>query len=381
MQTFFSWLQTEARRPDIPQPVLQSYEREFRSQLERLIQRTDDPVLREKFRGMLDCPVTDRQGRCHSFTGYILATLIRQGIFRRFDIEAVLQHVVSQMLMDRSLKSGNPRSTVFGGFDASRGYGPGENPLQARFLTTLQNTVRNVAAGRLPSLSNTPGRRAGTVSIGAGRSDDDLGTISADQIAARPSDDADLGELMSDLEILLAHRERAEGLPLTTFFHDMMSGLRNADQRRKYGDKTAGLARQAIVDTIRTYAEETGNHALLTMLKRFEEFDGTKPAEPRRKPEKVERPKLSPVVSDFVSIVALIEKLGRPIGTADLGKHRRKWLQYPPREPDSPHRNRLDETLARMTEAGVLVKRPTGRGGLMYSPGPEFERYRELAAA
>jgi hypothetical protein len=32
-------------------------------------------------------------------------------------------------------------------------------------------------------------------------------------------------------------------------------------------------------------------------------------------------------------------------------------------------------------EDGVLVKRPTGRGGFVYSPGPQFDRFRELAAA
>ena len=91
--------------------------------------------------------------------------------------------------------------------------------------------------------------------------------------------------------------------------------------------------------------------------------------------------KLPPRERDYASISTLIKQLGRPVGTADLGRYRRRWLDYPPRDEDSPHCNRLDATLEAMISDGVLVKTPTERGGYVYSPGAEFERYAERSAA
>jgi hypothetical protein len=221
------------------------------------------------------------------------------------------------------------------------------------------------------------------VSIAPGRQRDDelAGAVPADRIAARPSGHNELQSLLTDIRMLLQRKEPAYGLPLVALFNDMMSGMRSAEQRRRYGDRKAKAARQVIVQTIKSYAASSGNYALMNMLQRFDDFDATKPMPPRRKPQKSVRPKLPPKERDYASIASLIKKLDRPVSTADLGRYRRRWLDYQPRDLDSPYRNRLDATLAAMVEDGVLIRRPTGRGGYMYSPGAEFDRYRELVAA
>jgi hypothetical protein len=61
------------------------------------------------------------------------------------------------------------------------------------------------------------------------------------------------------------------------------------------------------------------------------------------------------------------------VGTADLGRYRRRWLEYPPRDPASGHRNRLEETLASMVRDGVLKAVQTRSGATVYERGPRFE--------
>lgn len=382
MQTFFEWIINEVRQPLVDPSILQGYEWEFRRQLNDLIQRTEDPELRQTFLQMLDCPITDSSGRCRDFSEYILATLLKNGIHHRYDVESALGYVMEKMLMDRSLTSGKERATLFGGFDTNRDFIHGTNPLLARFIEYLKNAVANIRAGRIPRLSKTGHRAPGTISIGVGRQPDDLtGVVSPDQIAARSSGHDELQALLKDICTLLQRKEAAYGLPLVTFFGDMMNGMRNAEQRRKYGETASKSIRQIIVQTIRDFAEDSGNFALLQMLKGFEDFNPAKRAEPKRTPQKTPKPILAPQVKDYASIVSLIEKLGRPVGTADLGRYRRRWLDYPPRDPDSHHRNRLDDTLEKMVDEYILVRKPTGRGGYEYFPGPQFDRYKEPVAA
>ena len=382
MQTFFQWIISEARQAEVNPSILKAYDFEFKQQLQDLIQRTDDPELQQQFSRMLDCPIRDSSGLCRDFSEYILAALIKNGIHHRYDIESAMSYVIEKMLMDRSLKTGQTRSTLFGSFDSERDYIPGTNPLQARFFMFLQNAVANIRAGRIPRLANTERRPQGTLSIGQGRQKDDIGgVVSPDQIAARSSSHDELDLLIKDIRSLLQRKEAAYGLPLADFFTDMMTGMRNAEQRKKYGETKSKSTRQVIVQTIKDYAESSGNFALLQMLQRFEDFNPTKPSERKRKSKKTPKPNLPPKQKDFASIIAVMEKLGRPVGTADLGKYRRRWLDYPPRDPDSPHRNRLDATLEAMVDDDVLVRSPTGRGGYIYSPGPQFEKYREPVAA
>jgi hypothetical protein len=76
-----------------------------------------------------------------------------------------------------------------------------------------------------------------------------------------------------------------------------------------------------IVDTIRGYAETTGNHHLLSLLRRFENFQSNKPMPTRAKPARVARPVLSDRERDYASIADVIARFDRPVGSADLGKY------------------------------------------------------------
>ena len=53
-----------------------------------------------------------------------------------------------------------------------------------------------------------------------------------------------------------------------------------------------------------------------------------------------------------------------------FGKVWRRWLERPPRDPSSPHPNRLVDVLARMVEDGVLAKQ-----GTRFVPGRNYARY------
>jgi hypothetical protein len=353
---------------------LQGYEHALKEELRRLIQRTQDPALRKQFVDMLDCPIVDSRGHCHTFTDYVLSALIRQGLHTRYDLEAVLGYIFEKLLMPHK-DTGEPRATVFGGFQERPDFIPGTNPLQARFLAFLGNAISNIRQNKVPRLSNVEPRPQGTVSIGLGRGQpgDPAGGISPEQIAARPSGEADLGEMVRDIEGLLRKQERAAGLPLVPIFRAMMGGMGSHDQRQKFGDRPTRAARPVIVQTIQDYARSTGNQALLNLLRRFEDFDATRPTPTTRRAAKPASPVLSDRERDYASIAQVVARFDRPVGTADLGRYRRRWLEYPPRDPSSGHRNRLEETLAAMVRDGVLKALQTRSGATVYERGPRFE--------
>jgi hypothetical protein len=121
MQTFLEWLQTEQRQK-VPQEILNGYEVGFRAALKQLLGKVKDPELRAKFQRMLECPIKDSQGRCQSFTDYILGVLVRRQIHRTTDVEDALNYVYETMMLDTKM-TGEPKSTVFGGFDFDRPLG------------------------------------------------------------------------------------------------------------------------------------------------------------------------------------------------------------------------------------------------------------------
>jgi hypothetical protein len=147
---FWTWI-TESRQQDIEPAVKTGYELAFQSELKRLIARTHDPSLRRKFQEMLDCPIRNSRGVCVSFTNYILGAMIKNGVYARYDMEAALSYVFEKMMMDKS-STGEPRLTVFGGFDEKRPDAMNGNPLQARFMKYLQFAVNNIARGKIPRL-------------------------------------------------------------------------------------------------------------------------------------------------------------------------------------------------------------------------------------
>ncbi len=373
MQTFWTWLLTEDRRDLVPPAVLRSYEQAFRQALEQVIQRTKDSTLRATFQKMLDCPITDRKGNCRPFTSYIVDALIKNGIHQQYDMEAALEYVLEKMMMPTT-DAGKQRPTVFADFDETRPFEPGDNPLQARFMSFLKFAINNIRKGKIPRLAKVEPRPASSLSIGLGGTQDDDPSqgISPEHLPAQSSTDADFGEIVADIVSNLRQREAAYGLPLVDVFQAMLSGQKSEALRKAYGDRAARTARQVILQTIEGYARQSENYALMRLVQRFQA------GEPNRATSPPPRPKLEPgKEKDFASIVSVIDRLGRPyIGSSELGKYRRRWLEYPPRDPSSDYRNRLEEVLALMVQDGVLKAAKTAKGAWIYSPGPNFDNYR-----
>jgi hypothetical protein len=177
---------------------------------------------------------------------------------------------------------------------------------------------------------------------------------------------------------LLRGKEPAYGLPLADLFRSIIAGNNTAQQRAQFGDQVTRLARPIILRIIRQYAESSGNHRLLALLDKFQDLPANQPT-PRAAP-RMPKPRLPAKERDYGSILAVLQRLGRPAGSADLGKYRRRWLEYPPRDPASGYPNRLQEVLAAMTEEGVLTPIRTSKGATLYTLGPNADRYQQAAA-
>ena len=216
MEGFLAWLVLTEDRARVSPGVLRGYEFAFKDQLQRVIHRTQNPALRAELEDMLHCPIRDARGNCKSFTNYIVGTLVKNGVHARYDLEAALAYVVEKMLMERG-EHGEPRITVFGGFEERPDY-VGGNPLQARFMKYLHFAVNNIRKNKIPRLADVEHRPQGTVSLGQGRSrgSDPAGGVSPDEIVARRSHEADLAELADDLTGLLRRKEIAYPLPLVS---------------------------------------------------------------------------------------------------------------------------------------------------------------------
>src|SRR5262249_28287927 len=161
--------------------------------------------------------------------------------------------VFEKMMMDKT-EAGEPRVTVFGGFEERPDQPDDFNPLQARFLKYLQFAVNNIKKGKIVRLTNAGQLPPGTVGI------------APDKIQARPAQDAALGELIEDILGLLRQKEQAYPLPLVDLFKAIMGGDRTEQQTRRFGDRATRMGRTVIVDTIRDYAQRSGNQRLLHLL-------------------------------------------------------------------------------------------------------------------
>lgn len=382
MLDFRIWLQlTEDRSQEIPQEILDGYETAFQASLKELLSHTDNPVHRQQIQAAMACPIRDSLGNCRAYSDYIIGAMRKKGLFHRYDAEAVLSYIVQQMLLTRSLTTGNVRPTVFGDFN------PDQTPdvrggLQARFMIFLNHAIRNVAKGKIPRLGKIERRPPGTVSFGLGRRKEaDPGNeIHPDEIAARPSSDLELAEIVEDISILLRKKEPVYGLPLVGLFRAIMSGKNAEQQREMFGYQATKEGRPIVIQTIKDYAASSGNFRLLNLLSRYEGFQSNKPLPPGRKLEKTKKQVLPPGKErDYASLLSVVDRFNRPIGSAQFGSFRRQWLKYPPRDPNSGYRNRLEEVLARMVDDGVLKATRTGQGAFLYSPGPNANAYRQQA--
>lgn len=334
-------------------------------QLEALIQRTKDPALRQAFENMRFCPVQTGQGRCCRFIDYILGTLIRHGVTQQYDLEDALQRIIFWMLSPVG-ERGGPKHSLFD-FDETRPYDLKiGNPLQAIFRKYLVNAVRTVATGKVPALRRVqyPGR----YSINYGRQGNDpaYGTIAAEEIPARvPSYDF---EMLNDLMDLLRRQSTPE-MHLDDLFMSILRGEGTRVQRNRFGHSAADAGRRKIVQTISLYARQTHNWSLLHLIDRIQNPDAV-PARQQQSAPRPPKPTFPPDEQDYRSIVDVLEKNNRSVSMAIFGKSRRRWLERQPRDPNSPHPNRLADVLARMVADGVLVK-----NGTRYVPGPGYARY------
>ena len=363
MGGFAEWLFLVERSLVDPE-VLDSYERAFQHGLEALIRRTQDPELRQTFEGMRSCPVQGRDGRCSRFTDYILGALLRNGCHYEYDIEDALQRIVFRMLSPVG-ESGMRKRTIFD-FDESRPFDVRlGNPLEAVFKVYLHNEIKSIIGGRIPALRKR--QKTGTLSIGYGR---DTGEVSPDEIPARAAGGEE--EMLRDIMELLNARSTPE-MPLANLFMSILRGEGTRVQRSRFGHAKADMMRKTMVQIIEQYARQTQNRQLLRLMDRFKDFDATRPDPVRfkpQRPQKPPKPAYPPDEQDYRSVVDVVERKGRSVSMAVLGKVRRRWLERPPRDPSSPYPNRLADVLARMVADSVLTKQ-----GVRYVPGPVYSRY------
>jgi hypothetical protein len=351
MVCFAEWLHLEERSLVDP-AVMDGYERAFQHGLEGLIQRTTDPRLRQALEAM----------RTFRFANYILGALVRHGIHQQYDVEDSLQRIVFRMLSPVG-ERGLTKESLFD-LDPNRQYDTQRgNPLEARFRTYLTHELRNIGMGRIPALRRV--QRPGSISIGYGR---DQGMMSPDAIPGRATNDDP--EMLDDVAELLRQRSTPD-LDLVALFKSILRGEGTKAQRSSFGHNTADEGRKLIVQVIQQFAYRSQNWRLLRLLDRFRGFDATQ-ADPRRpaSPPKTSKPKYPPDEQDYRSIVDVLERSGRAVNMAVLGRMRRRWMERAPRDPSSPHPNRLADVLAQMVADGVLAKR-----GAKYVPGEQYAKY------
>ena len=211
--------------------------------------------------------------------------------------------------------------------------------------------------------------------IGQGRTKegDVQSGVAPDEIAAPPSAENDLGEMIYDITDLLRRKEGRVGLPLAALFHAIMAGQRSDEQRRRFGDRAAREGRRIIVSVIGDYARSSGNVALLNLLARMRDGGA---AERRRAAVAAARPVLSDRERDYASIASVVGRFDRPVGSADLGGiGGGGWsIRLVTRRRGSGTGWR--RCWRRWCRDGVLKATRTAGGATVYGPGPQFDHYR-----
>lgn len=104
---------------------------------------------------------------------------------------------------------------------------------------------------------------------------------------------------------------------------------------------------------------------------------------PRSSPDEIAaRPAHDADVNELIDDIAeLLTKKEAAYGLPLVAIFRGMMFGQRTRNPSSGHRNRLEEVLAQMVEEGVLIATRTSRDALVYSPGQNYEAYRQGAAA
>ncbi len=358
MVAFREWL-FHVEREIIDRAVIAGYDRAFQQGLDELIQRTKDPVLKATFERMRDCNIKTSSGSCISFANYLVGALIRNNIHRHSDPEQALNYMAFRLLSPVG-ESGKRKGTLWD-FDESRPYAPGDNPLEARFKTFVMNDIRTLTGHKIRRLRNLD-RSPGTISITPGRSkDDSQAGIGAGDIPGRESGGED--ELLADIMELLRKKSTPD-FDLVALFRSILAGEGTRFQRQFFGHSKADEGRKIIVATIRQYATATENYGLLRLLHRIENPEPKSPL-PAKSPPKPQMPREEKL---FRSVVELMEKHGRKVGSAILGKFRRRWVERD--DPSGKHPNLLTAVLSDMVAAGVIERR-----GVHFVPGSNYSGF------
>ena len=136
--------------------------------------------------------------------------------------------------------------------------------------------------------------------------------------------------------ISLLRKQSTPDMPLVAIFHSILKGEGTRHQRQAFGHSRADEGRKIIVGVIEDYARRTENHTLLRLLDKIRNPEPRQPP-PSKEPKEPPKPKLPPDEQDFLSIVDVLERHGRKVGTAILGKARRSagWKGRPGDHPRS----------------------------------------------
>ena len=370
MEAFREWL-IEEERQAIDPAVVQSYDRAFQAELEKLIQRAGSNLpLQRSLEAMRQCPVRTASG-CAGWTNYIVGALLRN-CPRTVDVDQAVNYIIFRMLGPRG-ERGEPRKTLFD-LDTAYPYDTEiGSPLTARFKTFLMNDIRSVCAGKIRRLMAIR-RPPGTISIAQGhrQADHAAGTTTADEIPDRH--DPQYEELLADITGLLA-RQSTPDLPLLAVFQGMLRGENLRSLRTRIGYTRANTTRKAVYQVIEDYAARTDNFALRNLLAKYRDNKPDSTAPHSRFREKRVNPlaHLPPDVRDYISILQVVEAAGGRATMALLGKQRSRWLGRRPRNPASQARTRLHDVLENMVRESVLTKQ-----GATYALGPNSGKYLEL---
>ena len=217
--------------------------------------------------------------------------------------------------------------------------------------------------GKIPALRRVQYPNRLSINYGRAGNDPAYGTVSAEEIPNRVQNYDH--EMLNDLLDLLRRRSTPT-MPLGRPVPVDPPRRRNTSSTKPV--RSFHCRHRAEDDRPDDFAICPANRKLdlLNLLDRIQNPDVQQQPPAPEPPE----PELSPDERDFRSIVDVLEKNGRTVSMAVLGKSSRRWLERPPRDPSSPQPNRLADVLARMVADGVLTK-----NGPRYVPGPQYSRY------
>ena len=256
-----------------------------------------------------------------------------------FDLEACLAYIYEQLLGDRK-RNGEPKANLFAGFDESARISPATIPWRRDSRLRLAGLVRAIAAGRIRRLHNVEPRPAGTFSIYGGRHGESR-LFRPMRFPAEATAVSGIG--CSTSPCFCRQRERLSSLAPGPSFNSILAGEPMRIQRSAFGAYSGGYRKKGHRPGHWAICTANGELTLAPVAGQNPEPE---PKEPRpTTTTSPPKPKLPPDEADYRSIIDVLEKAGRRATLALLGSKRSRWLGRKPRDPSSPHRNRLIDVL------------------------------------